>query len=84
MEALLMKASEQALSDLHSMTAEVLKAQIKQMQDTGEADPKILSVAIKFLKDNNIECTSDDMKELFNLNDITLPSFEEMTKGEVE
>lgn len=80
-----MKASEQSLSDLHLFTAEVLKEQLRQMQSGEKApDPKILSVAIKFLKDNNIECTSDDMKELFNLNDITLPSFEEMTKGEVE
>lgn len=69
------KATSQQMGDLHGLTAAVLSEQIQQMK-RGEIplDTKVLAAAIKFLKDNNIECTDDDMKKLFDIKE-PLPTF---------
>ena len=46
-----MKASQDELSELHSVVAKVLK---NKLSDLDDIDPRILAQAIKFLKDNNI------------------------------
>lgn len=64
------RASEEILSDLHALIATSLIDKIK----SGEASSADLSVAVKFLKDNGINCIgtqNDDMKELVD----ALPSF---------
>ena len=64
------RASEDILASLHSLVAESLIEKIK----SGEASSSDLSVAIKFLKDNGINCigtANDDMKQLVD----ALPSF---------
>ena len=53
------KASEQALSELHSQLATVLKTALgKTDAETGLPNSAILSVARQFLKDNHIETAS--------------------------
>lgn len=73
-----MKATEQRLGDLHALTAELLITQLKQMKNGEiEPDPRLIANAIKFLKDNNIECTTEDMRGILGLEGLTLPKFEE-------
>lgn len=77
------KATEKMMGDLHGLTANVLIQSIKAMLDgTIEPDPKLIANAIKFLRDNNIECTSEDMEHMFRLEGITLPRFEQIAEGE--
>ena len=73
------KATEEKLGELHALTAELLITQLGQMQ-RGEIDPdpRLIANAIKFLKDNNIECTSEDMRGILGLEGLTLPKFEEL------
>ena len=74
-----MKATEQRLGDLHALTAERLITQLKQMKNGEiEPDPRLIANAIKFLKDNNIECTTEDMRGILGLEGLTLPKFEEV------
>lgn len=65
------RATEDALADLHSLVAQTISAKLK----SGEATSADLSVAIKFLKDNNISCSvpekNDDMKSIID----QLPDF---------
>ena len=77
------KASESRLGDLHALTAELLISQLEQMK-RGEIDPdpRLIANAIKFLKDNNIECTLEDMQGILGLEGLTLPSFESIEQGE--
>jgi hypothetical protein len=71
-----MKATEARMGDLHGLTAELLITQLGQMQRGEiEPDPRLIANAIKFLKDNNVECTSDDMKNMLGLEGLTLPEF---------
>lgn len=49
-------ASEEALGELHRAVAESLSEDLK---DPERRTPQLLSAAIKFLKDNNIECTRE-------------------------
>ena len=71
------KATEEIMSDLHGLTAALLIQKLNEMKDgTIEPDPRLIANAIKFLKDNNIECTSDDMKNMLSLEGLTLPKFE--------
>lgn len=65
------------MGDLHGLTASLLIQQLKDMKDgVTEPDPRLIANAIKFLKDNNIECTTNDMKDMLSLNGLTLPKFE--------
>ncbi len=52
------KASELALSELHSQLANVLKAGLGVLDDEGKPITALLSVARQFLKDNHIETAS--------------------------
>lgn len=66
------RATEQTLSALHELTAQALISRIK----SGEATSADLNAAIKFLKDNNINCigeANDTMKELVD----ELPVFDD-------
>ena len=73
------KATEDRLGDLHALTAELLITQLKQMKNGEiEPDPRLIANAIKFLKDNNIECTTEDMRGILGLEGLTLPKFEEI------
>ena len=76
------KASEQRMGELHGLTTELLIMQLNQMLN-GEidTDPRIIADAIKLLKDNNIQCTAEEMLSQFKLNGITLPKFEEIVEG---
>ena len=76
------KASEQRMGELHGLTTELLIMQLNQML-SGEidTDPRIIADAIKLLKDNNIQCTAEEMLSQFKLNGITLPKFEEIAEG---
>ena len=83
METLLMsKATEERLGDLHELTTELLITQLGKMKRGEiEPDPRLIANAIKFLKDNNIECTSEDMRGILGLEGLTLPRFEEIQEG---
>lgn len=61
------KATEGVLSELHCLTAEYMKQRLTAAQ-SGELQlpPAELSAIIKFLKDNGIECTREDMQQQFN------------------
>jgi len=70
------KASEDKLSELHGVVADVLKAQITrqekettinlkgEIEETGKmvymASPATIATAVKFLKDNEIVCDIDN------------------------
>lgn len=76
------KASEQRMGELHSLTTELLITQLQAMLSGQiDPDPRIIADAIKLLKDNNIQCTAEDMLNQFKLSGITLPKFEELTEG---
>ena len=75
-------ASDSKLSALHEALATVIAAQVQAtMQEFDEkgnviegaesysATPALLTVAARFLKDNNITCTIEDSKGLSTLND---------------
>ena len=73
------RASSDALDALHAKVAEVLKDAVS----SGEADNKILAVAIKFLKDNGIDAPAssprfsgliDELKNLDVHEDASLPN----------
>jgi|2_EtaG_2_1085320.scaffolds.fasta_scaffold48961_1 hypothetical protein len=62
-----MEASrEELLEELHKLTTQEL---IDRIQG-GEASPADLSVAVRFLKDNGIECGRNASQPLYNLADI--------------
>ena len=69
-----MKSPEELLADLHS---EVAKDLLRRVQ-SGEASSQELSVAVKFLKDNNIEAQPVDGSPLAALID-SIPVFDEDT-----
>lgn len=77
------KASEKRMGELHNITTELLILQIKKMLD-GEipTDPRVIADAIKLLKDNNIQCTAEEMLNQFKLHGLTLPKFEQIAEGE--
>ena len=59
-------ATELDLSELHSLTTKLIKQRLEQALNGGEPlPPAELGAIIKFLKDNNIECTRDDMENKF-------------------
>lgn len=65
------RATEDTLADLHSLVAQTIADKLR----SGEATSADLSVAIKFLKDNNISCSvperNDDIKSILD----ELPTF---------
>jgi len=62
---------------MHSLTADVLTNGLKYMKATEEYNPALLNSAIKFLKDNNVECMSDVGSPLHELKVETLPFIDE-------
>jgi hypothetical protein len=73
-------ASDSTLAALHEAISIVLAAQVKEVmvevdEETGKetetysATPALLTVAARFLKDNNITCTIEDSKGLSELTD---------------
>lgn len=59
-------ATETALSELHSMTAALMKERLlKAINGEIEIPAAELSSITRFLKDNSIECTREDMEEQF-------------------
>lgn len=80
MDSKVKTATEKTLSELHSMTALYMKQRLVAAQG-GEIEmaPSELSAIIKFLKDNGIECTREDMENEFsNVLHLSPPSFGEM------
>lgn len=72
-----MKANEKKLGDLHGILAEVLANQVSEKVIEVDADgkeltiytatPALLTVASRFLKDNDITCEVGDSKGLSDL-----------------
>lgn len=60
------KASENTLGTLHSRVASVLADNLEN--DEG-ANPSIISIAVKFLKDNEITCSIKDNQDMDALNE---------------
>lgn len=71
-------ASELTLSQLHALTADLMRQRLSYALESGEGlPPAELGAIIKFLKDNGIECTREDMEEKFgDLTRLDLPSFD--------
>lgn len=71
------RASESVLAELHGAIARALEDRLA----SGAATTADINAAIKFLKDNGIDCVG---KENPNLNDLTegLPTYEELADGE--
>ena len=72
-------ASEDTLSILHSLTAEYIRKRLELALNGDEPlPPAELSAIAKFLKDNNIECTVDDMQERFGeIIRLDIPKFDQ-------
>jgi len=60
------KASEEALGVLHSRVADVL---IENLETEEGPSPSIISIAVKFLKDNEITCSIKDNQDMDSLNE---------------
>ena len=60
------RASEADLGILHKALAEALLAGL--YNDEGHLSVKVASVAVKFLKDNDITCSISDNQEMEDLN----------------
>ena len=59
-------AKEDKLGLIHDLTAEYFLGRLKQALETGEPIPPAeLGAITKFLRDNNIECTKEDMEQRF-------------------
>lgn len=73
-------AAEDTLSTLHSMTAAYMMQRLAAAQrEEIQLVPSELSAIIKFLKDNGIECTREDMEEQFsNVLHLRPPSFNDL------
>jgi len=63
-------AAESEMNALHETVARVLRERI----ESGEAKPADIANAIKFLKDNGINCPLDENEDLLSI-DETLPTF---------
>ena len=75
------RADESIFDDLHGLMAASLKSEIKAYQDRDEPVPaSVLSVAVKFLRDNGIDrpmktteaidILNDELPEFYNVIDI--------------
>jgi hypothetical protein len=59
------KATEDKLSDLHNLVADTIAAKLR----SGDFKPADLMAAIKFLKDNNIECSPEQSQPMQSILD---------------
>jgi hypothetical protein len=71
--------AKEALAKLHDAVAEELLSRI----ESGEATPADLSVAVKFLKDNDVSAALDKGTPVFNLA-MALPFAEPSTPKAIE
>lgn len=71
-------ATEKTLSELHGMTADLMKKRLCQaLAGDIEMAAAELSSITRFLKDNGIECTREDMENQFKgVIKLAPPSFE--------
>lgn len=72
------RASESALAELHGVVAKLLTSRLQ----SGDASTADINAAIKFLKDNGIDCAGSvnpDVQDLV----ANLPTFEDVSKDEV-
>ena len=73
-------ATEQKLSALHGLTADLMQKRLQAALD-GEIEipPAELGAIIKFLKDNGIECVKDDLNNKFSkVLQLIPPTYDEM------
>ena len=73
-------ATEQKLSALHGLTADLMQKRLQAALD-GEIEipPAELGAIIKFLKDNGIECVKDDLNNKFGkVLQLIPPTYDEM------
>lgn len=72
------RASESALAKLHGVVAKLLTSRLQ----SGDASSADINAAIKFLKDNGIDCAGSanpDVRDLV----ANLPTFEDVSKEDV-
>ena len=70
-------AKEDKLGLIHDLTAEYCLGRLKQALETHEPIPPAeLGAITKFLKDNGIECTKEDMEQRFG--PVMLPDYDEV------
>ena len=72
------RATESQLSELHSLLARTMKEELKKK----EVSASMLSVIVKFLKDNGIEALPENSEELQRLVS-NLPDLEDIDPSEV-
>ena len=61
-----LSAKEDKLGVIHDLTAEYCLSRLRQALGAGEPIPPAeLGAITKFLKDNGIECTKEDMEQRF-------------------
>lgn len=71
------RASEDLFDELHLLTVETLKDQIKKYKDEGEpVPPALLAQAIKMLKENGIDSPARS-KKLHDTLAAEMPDFDE-------
>lgn len=73
-------ATENTLGQIHELTAAYIKERLQSARATGEPIPPAeLGAITKFLKDNSIECTREDMENKFgSLIEVKAPDYEEI------
>ena len=72
------RASESALAELHGVVAKLLTSRLQ----SGDASTADINAAIKFLKDNGIDCAGSANPDVQDLV-ANLPTFEDVSKDEV-
>lgn len=65
------------LGKMHGQTADLLTDAVKFMKATEEYNPALINCVIKFLKDNRVECMSEEGTPLHDLMGEALPFLEE-------
>ncbi len=84
MEVKMNPATTSDLSEIHKLTTDYIVNRIKDARETGALlSPAELSAITKFLKDNGIECTKDDMEKATGaLHVLPGPNFEDIEERE--
>jgi|GEM_PF-730567 len=72
------RASESALAELHGVVAKLLTSRLQ----SGDASTADINAAIKFLKDNGIDCAGSANPDVQDLV-ANLPTFEDVSRDEV-
>lgn len=72
------------LGEMHALTADVLTDGLKLMKATEEYNPALINSAVKFLKDNRVECLSNEGSPLHALKLETLPFVDENETGDTQ